>query len=72
LLLALGVGLVTVLMGSLRMLLRSIGVLFAFGVVALAMVFGSRTVRFSCVLVVLRSLVVLISGHARLLGCFDF
>ena len=55
--------LVGVLMGGLRMLLRSIRVFLALGVVAFAVVFGGGTMGFRRVFVVLRSLVVFVSGH---------
>ncbi len=67
LLLALGVRLVAVLMGSLRMLLRGRGMLFTLGMVSLAVMFRSRPVCLCGVLVVLRSLVMLVSCHRRLL-----
>lgn len=40
--------------------------LFALGMIALAVMFGSRAVGLGCVLVMLRSLVVLVSSHIRL------
>ena len=67
LLLALGVRLIAMLMGSLRMLLSSGGVLLALGVIALAMMFRSGTVRLGCSLVMLSSLIVLVSCHDRVL-----
>ena len=67
LLLALSVGLVAVLMGRLGMLLCGIGVLFAFGMIALPMMLSSGSMGFSCVLVMLSSFVMLVSGHLCLL-----
>jgi hypothetical protein len=67
LLLALSVGLVAVLMGSLGMLLCRIGVLFASGMIALPMMLSSGSMGLGCVFVVLCSFVMLISGHLRLL-----
>jgi hypothetical protein len=69
LLLALGVCLIAVFMGGLRMLLRSGGVLLALGVVALAVMFRSGTVCLRCALMVLCGLVVLVSFHGRFLAC---
>ncbi len=40
--------------------------LFALGMIALAVMFGSRAVGLRCVLVMLRSLIVLVSSHIRL------
>jgi hypothetical protein len=67
LLLALGVRLIAVLTGSLGMLPCGICVLFSFGVIALAMMLSSGSMGFGCVLVMLSSLVMLVSGHLRLL-----
>jgi hypothetical protein len=63
LLLALGMSLVGVLVGGLRVLLRSISLLFTVGVVALAVMFRRRTVRLSRVLVVLSGFVMFVSRH---------
>jgi len=56
-------GLVSVLMGGLRMLFRGIRVFLALGVVTLAVMFRGRTVSFCRVFVVLGRLVVFISCH---------
>jgi hypothetical protein len=57
--------LVCVLMGRLRMLLRSVRVFLALGVVTLAVMFRGRTVGFCRVFVVLSRLVVFVSRHGR-------
>jgi hypothetical protein len=69
LLLALRMGLVGVLVSGLRMLLRSIGVLLTFGVVALTVMFGGGTMCLGSVFVVFGSLVVLVFSHGILVGC---
>jgi hypothetical protein len=56
-------GLIAVLMSRLRMLLCSIGLLLALGVIAFAVVLGGAAMRLGGVLVVLGSLVVFVSGH---------
>jgi uncharacterized membrane protein len=63
LLLALGVSLLAVLAGILGVLLGARGVLFALGVVVLAVVLGCRAMRFGGILVVLSRLVVFVLGH---------
>jgi hypothetical protein len=65
LLLALVVRLIAVLVRRLRMLLGGVSVLFAFGMVALAMMFGCGAVRFRGVLVMLGCFVVFISCHCE-------
>jgi hypothetical protein len=55
--------LVGVLVGGLRVLLRSISMLFAFGVIALAMMFCRGTVRLSRILMVLSGFVMFVSRH---------
>jgi hypothetical protein len=69
LLLALGVRLVAVLMGGLRVLLRGRGMLLALGMVALTVVFRSGPVCLRCVFVVLRCLVMFVFCHGRFLCC---
>ena len=61
--LTLGVGLVGMLMGRLRMLFRHVRVFLTLGMVALAMMFGGRTVSLGRVFVVFGSLVVFVSCH---------
>ena len=56
------------LIGGLRVLLRAAGVFLALGMIALAVVFGSSTVRLGGVFVMFGSLVVLISRHFGLVG----
>jgi hypothetical protein len=65
LLLALGVSLVRLLMGGLRMLLRTLGMLFALRMIALAMMFGGRTMRLGGVFVMFGCPVVFVSCHLR-------
>jgi hypothetical protein len=67
LLLALGVRLIAMLMGSLRMLLGTLGMLLALGVIALAMMVGRRAMGLGGVLVMFGRLVVLVSCHFALL-----
>ena len=62
-------GLVGVLVSGLRMLLRSIGVLFTLCMIALAMMIGSGPVSLGRILVVLSGLVVFVFCHFRLVGC---
>ena len=61
--------LVSLLVSCLRMLLRSISMLFALGVITLAVMFGGGTVRLSCILVMLSGFVMFVSGHFRLVVC---
>jgi len=68
LLLALSVRLVAVLVGSLRMRLCRIGVFFAFGMIALPMMLSSGSMGLGCVLVVLCSFVMLVTGQVTNLG----
>jgi hypothetical protein len=68
LLLALGMRLIAVLVGSLRVLSCRGGMLLALGVIAFAVMFGGGTMCFRCILVVLCSLVVLVFGHVRCLS----
>jgi hypothetical protein len=63
LLLALGMCRVGLLVRCLRMLLRTRRVLLALGMVALAVMFGSGTMRLGGVLVVFGCLVMLVFGH---------
>jgi hypothetical protein len=51
------------------MLLRSISMLFALGVITLAVMFGGGTGRLSCILVMLSGFVMFVSGHFRLVVC---
>jgi hypothetical protein len=69
LLLALRMSLIAMLGCSLRVLFGAARVLLALGVVALAVMFGSRTVGLGRVLVVLGGFGVLVSGHFCLLAC---
>ena len=69
LLLALRMGLLTMLVCSLRVLFGAARVLLALGVVALAVVFGSGTMCLGSVFVVFGSLVVFVLGHGILVGC---
>jgi hypothetical protein len=62
-------GLVGVLVSGLRMLLRSIGMLFTLGMIALAMMVGSGAVSLGRILVVLSGFVVFVFSHFRLVGC---
>jgi hypothetical protein len=55
--------LIGVLMGGLRMLLRTLGMLLALRVIALAMVFGGGTMRLGGVFVMFSCLVVFVSCH---------
>jgi hypothetical protein len=55
--------LVGVLMGGLRMLLCGIGVLLAFGMIALAVMFGGGAVSLGCTLMVFSSFVMFVLGH---------
>ena len=57
--------LIAMLIGGLRMLLRSIRVLLALGVVALTMVLGGGTVCLGRVFVMFGGLVVLVSCHDK-------
>ena len=68
LLLTLRMSLIAMLIGGLRVLLRAAGVFLALGMIALAVVFGSSTVRLGGVFVMFGSLVVLISRHFGLVG----
>jgi hypothetical protein len=63
LLLAFGMRLVAMLIGGLRMLLRSIRMFLALGMIALTMVVGRGTMRLRRVFVVFGGLVVLVSCH---------
>jgi hypothetical protein len=56
-------GLIAVLVSRLRMLLCSIGLLPALGMIALAVMLGGGAMRLGGVLVVLGSLVVFVFGH---------
>jgi hypothetical protein len=58
-----------VLVSGLRMLLRSIGMLLTLDMIALAVMFGGGAVSLRCILMVLSSFVVFVSGHFRLVGC---
>ena len=60
--------LIAMLIGSLRVLFRAACVFLGLGMIALAVMFGSSTVRLGCVLVVFGSFVVLISRHCCLVG----
>jgi hypothetical protein len=60
--------LIAMLIGGLRVLLRAAGVLFALGMIALAVVFCGRTVRLGGVIVMFGSFVVLIFSHLGLVG----
>ena len=68
LLLALGMRRVGLLVRSLRMLLRTCRVLLAFGMVALAVMFGGGTMRLGSRFVMFGGLVVLVFGHEILVG----
>jgi hypothetical protein len=68
LLLTLRMRVVGVLTRSLRVLLRARRVLFAFGVIALAVVLGGRTMCLGSVFVVLGGLIMLVSCHEILVG----
>ena len=59
---------VGVLARSLRVLLRARRVLFAFGVIALTVVLGGRTMCLGSVFVVLGGLIMLVSCHGILVG----
>jgi hypothetical protein len=63
LLLALGVGLIGVLVGGLRMLLGTIRMLLTLGMVAFAVMFSGGTVCLRSIFVVLGSFIVFVSGH---------
>jgi hypothetical protein len=69
LLLALRMGLLTMLVRSLRVLFGTARVLLALGVVALAVMFGGGTMCLGSVFVVFGSLVVFVLGHGILVGC---
>ena len=56
------------LIGGLRVLLRAACVFLTLGMIALAVVFGSRTVRFGGVFVMFGSFVVLVFSHFSLVG----
>jgi hypothetical protein len=71
LLLALGVSLVRMLVSGLRMLLRSIGVLFTLGMVTFAMMFGSRAMGLGRVFVMFSSLIVFVFSHLLPRWLFD-
>ena len=60
-------GLITVLSGCLRMLLCTLGVFLALGMITLTMVVSRGTMCFRGVFMVFGSLVVLVSGHGILL-----
>lgn len=60
--------LIAMLIGGLRVLLRAACVFLTLGMIALAVVFGSRTVRLSGVFVMFGSFVVLVSSHSSLVG----
>jgi hypothetical protein len=68
LLLALGMRLVGMRVCSLRMLLRTRGVLLALGMVALAMMFGGGTMCLGGMFVMFGGLVVLFFSHGILVG----
>ena len=57
--------LIAMLIGGLRMLLCSIRVLLALGMIALAMVIGRGTMCFRSVFVMFGGLVVLVSCHVK-------
>ena len=57
------------LLGGLRVLFRGARVLLTLGMIALAMVFSSGTVRLGGVFVMFGSLVVLVFSHLSLVGC---
>lgn len=63
-------GLIAVLVGGLRVLLGTLGMFLALGMIAFAVVFGGGTVGLSCVFVVLSSFVVFVFGHFRLVRLF--
>ena len=69
LLLTLRMSLIAMLVCSLRVLFGTACVLLALGVVALAVIFRSRTMCLGSVFVVFGSLVVLVSSHGTLVGC---
>jgi hypothetical protein len=60
--------LIAMLIGGLRVLLRAACVFLTLGMIALPVVFGSRTVRLSGVFVMFSSFVVLVSSHFSLVG----
>jgi hypothetical protein len=47
------------------MLLSILGMLFALGMIALAMMLGCRAMRFCCILVMLGGFIVLVSCHLQ-------
>jgi hypothetical protein len=55
--------LLAMLVGGLRVLLRAAGVFLAFGMIALAMLFGGGSVGFGGVVVMFGGFVVLVSSH---------
>jgi len=55
--------LIAMLIGGLRMLLRTLGVLFPLGVIALAMMLGCSAMRLGRVFVVLGGLVMFVACH---------
>jgi hypothetical protein len=63
LLLAFGVRLIAMLVGGLRMLLCTLGVFLALGMIALAMMFRRRAMRFRSVFVMFGCLVVFVTSH---------
>jgi hypothetical protein len=69
LLLALRMSLIAMLACSLRVLFGTARVLFALGVVTLAVMFGGGTMCLGSVFVVFGSLVVFVLGHGILVGC---
>jgi hypothetical protein len=62
--------LVGMLMGRLRMLLRSIGLLLALGMIALAVMFGGGAMSLGRVLVVFGCFIMFVSGHILPPGLF--
>ena len=69
LLLALGMRLIAMLIGGLRVLLGAGGVLLALCMIALAVMFGGGTVRLCSILVMLGGLIVFVSCHGLFLSC---
>jgi hypothetical protein len=68
LLLAFGVRVIGMLACRLRVLLRTLCMLLALRVVALAVMFGGRTMGLSSLFVMLGGLIVLVSSHGSLVG----
>jgi hypothetical protein len=63
LLLALRVSLIAMLVGGLRVLLGTLSMFFALGMIALGVMFSGGTVCFGCIFVMFGSLVVFVSSH---------